>query len=110
MVRSAASRLDASHVGIDANINTGGRSLWDQLLLAEDTVPPAAFTGAAVVPIPASEAYAANVVAVGSQVLVAAGYPRTAEILRAMGYTVIPLDLSEIRRADGALTCMSIRW
>jgi dimethylargininase len=62
----------------------------------------------AVIEIPAAESYAANVLAIGSRVLVADGFPRTAEALARAGFDVVPLATTEFRKADGALTCLSI--
>jgi dimethylargininase len=52
---------------------------------------------------------AANVVGVEDHLLMAAGFPRSQEILERAGFTVHTVDNSEIRRADGALTCLSLR-
>jgi len=82
----------------------------DAVLLAEGTVDPAVFAGREVVLIPQEEAYAANVVALGGAVLVAAGYPATARALAARGLAVVALDMSEFAAADGSLTCLSLRW
>lgn len=79
------------------------------VVLAEDTIDPRLFVGLAdVITIPAEEAYAANVVAVGKSAIIAAGYPVTAERIAARGWEVLPIDVSEIRKADGSLTCMSL--
>jgi len=58
--------------------------------------------------IPRAEAFAANVVAHGSDALVAADHPRTAELLTAADFTVRPLVTSEFRKAAGSLTCLSV--
>lgn len=58
--------------------------------------------------IPDEEAYAANVVAVEGAVIVAAGFPRTAEALKATGRRVLIVDTSAFRCADGSLTCLSV--
>jgi dimethylargininase len=79
----------------------------DRLLLAEGSIPAATF-GASVVWVPAAETYAANAVAIGDQVIVAEGYPRTREVLAAAGFTVHVVPVSEVRKADGSLTCQSI--
>lgn len=57
----------------------------------------------------APEPAGGNVLALGSRVLVSAAAPRTADMLATRGLTVVPLELSEIHRADGALTCLSLR-
>ena len=79
------------------------------VVLAEGTYPAALFpAGVRVVQVPAAEAYAANTVGADETVLVAAGYPGTAARLRAEGLTVEALAMSELARADGSLTCLSL--
>jgi dimethylargininase len=80
----------------------------DRVLLARGTLPAATFRGADVVWVPEAEAYAANAVAVGTVVLAAAGFPRTHEALDDAGFEVLPVDASEMRKADGSLTCLSV--
>jgi dimethylargininase len=80
----------------------------DRVLLAEESLPRAMFPGADVVWAPASEAYASNVVAMGAHVLVAAEYPRTRDVLESAGFAAHPVRTSEVRKADGSLTCQSI--
>jgi dimethylargininase len=57
-----------------------------------------------------AERYAANCVWINGRVLVATGFPRSAEMIRKMGYTVIELDVSEFRKLDGGLSCLSLRF
>lgn len=80
------------------------------VLLAENSIPVDVFRGIEVVMVPEEESYAANVVAVGKKVLVAEGYPETARRLEARGYVVRRVDNGELKKADGALTCLSILW
>ncbi len=80
----------------------------DTVLVAEGTIPPATFAGARVLVAPAAERYAGNAVAIGRTVLVAAGAPATQALVEAAGFTAVPVDTSELRKADGALTCLSI--
>jgi len=69
-------------------------------------VDAAAFDGLRVVSAPDAEA--ANVLRVGDTVLVAEGFPRTAAIIAELEMQVRTLDNSELRRAEGALTCCSL--
>lgn len=55
------------------------------------------------------ERYAANCVRVGDAVLVAKGFPRFAERLDELGYRVLSLEMSEFRKMDGGLSCLSLR-
>ncbi|MDE1923087.1 MAG: N(G),N(G)-dimethylarginine dimethylaminohydrolase, partial [Gammaproteobacteria bacterium] len=58
----------------------------------------------------AAESYAANCVRINDRLLIAAGYPLTAAMLRARGYDTLPLDVSEFRKMDGGLSCLSLRF
>jgi dimethylargininase len=57
-----------------------------------------------------AERYAANCVLVNEYLLVAEGYPRLTEELVARGHSVIPLKMSEFRKMDGGLSCLSLRF
>ncbi len=80
----------------------------DRVLLARGTVPAEVFAGVAPVWVPAEEAYAANAVALGGGVVVSEGFPRTREVLERAGFTVLAVPTTEVRKADGSLTCLSI--
>lgn len=60
--------------------------------------------------IDADEAYAANCVWINNRVLVASGYPKTSKKIADSGYQVIELDVSEVRKLDGGLSCLSLRF
>jgi dimethylargininase len=78
----------------------------DLVLVAAGTIAPAVFAGARVVVAP--EAIAANAVAHGGAALVAAGCPETRARVEAAGFRTVTVDTSELRKADGALTCLSV--
>ncbi len=82
----------------------------DRLLLARDTLSAALFPGADFVWAPVEETYAANAVAVGSRVLIAADHPRTRDALEAAGFTTYAVATSEACKMDGSLTCQSILY
>jgi dimethylargininase len=56
------------------------------------------------------EAYAANCVRVNSAVLVAVGYPHLSAAVEAQGCRVVALEVSEFRKMDGGLSCLSLRF
>ncbi|HEY4960647.1 MAG TPA: arginine deiminase family protein [Terriglobales bacterium] len=60
-------------------------------------------------PLP-EESYACNCVLVNDRVLVPAGFPRLQEVLSLLGYKPLPLDMSEFRKMDGGLSCLSLRF
>jgi dimethylargininase len=62
------------------------------------------------IPVPEHEAYAANSVWVNDIVLVPLGYPETLKNITYAGYETIVLDMSEFRKLDGGLSCLSLRF
>jgi dimethylargininase len=67
-----------------------------------------ALTGFKLVPTPAEEPWSANLLRVGRSVCMQAGFPRAAEAVGRVADQVELLDLSELRKAEAALTCSSI--
>jgi dimethylargininase len=80
----------------------------DRILLAEDSIPERAFGAVRIVRVPQRETYAANCVAIGNHAIVAEGFPSTCDALEYAGFTVHQVPTSEVRKADGSLTCQSI--
>jgi len=60
--------------------------------------------------VPAAESYAANSVWVNGRVLVPAGFPATLRLIAELGYEAVPVDVSEFRKLDGGLSCLSLRF
>ncbi len=56
------------------------------------------------------ESYAANCVWINDFVLVAKGFPKTKKLIEEAGYETIELDVSEFRKLDGGLSCLSLRF
>jgi len=54
------------------------------------------------------EAYGANTLSIGGATLVSELYPETARRLEEAGVSTRVLDVSELHKAEGALTCMSL--
>ena len=81
-----------------------------RLVLIDGLARHAAFRDFEIVRVDADESYAANCLRVNDQVILAAGFPQFESAVRALGYPVIALDMSEFRKMDGALTCLSLRF
>jgi len=58
--------------------------------------------------VAAEEPFAANTLRLGPQLLVAAGQPRLSEALRQRGFDIRELALSELQKAEGGVTCLSL--
>jgi dimethylargininase len=80
----------------------------DAVLLNPLWVDPAVVAGWRVVEVDPAEPYAANALLVGETAIYPAAFPRTAERLAAAGVRLLTLDVSELAKAEGAVTCCSI--
>ncbi len=78
----------------------------NMVLVYRPWVDPAAFDGLRLIDVPDPEAV--NALRIDDTVLVAEGFPRTAEIIEELELQVRTLDNSELRKAEGALTCCSL--
>ncbi|MGD2092794.1 MAG: arginine deiminase family protein [Candidatus Aminicenantes bacterium] len=57
-----------------------------------------------------SENYAANCIWVNNVVLVPMGFPGTKVAIETLGYKTLEVDVSEFRKLDGGLSCLSLRF
>lgn len=57
-----------------------------------------------------AESYAANSLWINNTVLVPMGFPSTLEKIRKAGFHTLVLDVSEFRKLDGGLSCLSLRF
>ena len=65
--------------------------------------------GCEIIWIPDDEVYGCNTIGLpNGKVLMAEGYPTVKAALNERGLETVELDMSEIRAADGSLTCCSI--
>ena len=55
-----------------------------------------------------AEPYAANALLIGESVIYPASFPRTRQRLQAHGISVMTVDVSELAKAEGAVTCCSV--
>jgi len=69
-----------------------------------------AFHGYEVVPVEPEENYAANFLRINDHLIISAGFAQFASTMRGFGLDVIALDMSEFRKMDGALSCLSLRF
>jgi dimethylargininase len=57
-----------------------------------------------------AESYAANSLWINGKVLVPDGFPKTKRKIEKAGYDTIVLNVSEFRKIDGGLSCLSLRF
>lgn len=82
----------------------------DTLVLTREFADEPAFAEFGRLVVPDVEAYAANVLRVNDRVLVPDGCPSVAGLLRRRGLQLVELAMSEFRKMDGGLTCLSVRF
>ena len=57
-----------------------------------------------------AESFAANSLWINGKVLVPDGFPKTRRKIEKAGYDTIVLNVSEFRKIDGGLSCLSLRF
>jgi dimethylargininase len=84
-------------------------ALDDGTLIANpDWIDKESFRDYTIVPIPAEEPGAANVLAVGGRIVMSGSFPLTRELLEKRGAKVIAVCVTEFEKAEAAVTCKSL--
>ena len=73
-----------------------------------DWIDARSFDGYDAIAVDPAEPFGANVLRVRDAVICAAAYERTAALLRAHGYDVRTVDVSELAKAEAGVTCCSL--
>lgn len=80
----------------------------DTVLVNPAWVDGRLFGAARVIEVDPAEPYAANGLRVGESVIYPASFPATRARLEAAGIAVYAIDVSELQKAEGAVTCCSV--
>jgi dimethylargininase len=106
-----ATIVDISDLRSVLHLKSGMAYVGDgRFVVIGDLAPRLALADAEIIAVDPAETYAANCVRVNSVVLVAQGYPRLRRQLERCGFDTLTLDVSEFRKMDGGLSCLSIRF
>jgi dimethylargininase len=93
------------------HLKSGIAYLGDKrLVVAPELRAESAFQAYELIEVHSAELYAANCIHINDHVLIPAGYPQIAEALETLGYRCLVLDVSEFRKMDGGLSCLSLRF
>ncbi|HUP67961.1 MAG TPA: arginine deiminase family protein [Sphingomicrobium sp.] len=96
-----------AQTGACLHLKTGATYAGDGMLLYDPaTIDPAQFAGAEALAV--YEPAGANCVRAGDRLILPAGNPRTADMLRNRGFTIVEVDVSELQKAEAGVTCMSL--
>ena len=97
------------HVKQGLHLKTSVSSLGNHLLIIQpsqvDTEP---LNGYEWIEVDEDEAYAANCLTVGNNVILPAGFPKLEQQIREHGFSTLPVEMSEFQKADGGVTCLSL--
>lgn len=80
----------------------------DAVLVNPAWVDPRTFAGFAPIPIDPGEPFAANALLLGDAVVYPEAFPATAAALARAGVALATVDVSELAKAEGAVTCCSL--
>jgi dimethylargininase len=80
----------------------------DVVLINPEWVDRASFAAFRQIEIDAGEPHAANALRIGDGVIYPASFPRTLRRLESAGVAPLPVDVSELQKAEGAVTCCSL--
>jgi dimethylargininase len=106
-----SSLVNVRGIGAILHLKSGIAYLGDnRLAVIGSMASRAEFRGYDLVRVDADEEYAANCVRVNEHVLLAAGYPKFAAKLTALGYQTLVIEMSEFQKMDGGLSCLSLRF
>jgi len=93
------------------HLKTGVSYLENKKLLAcGEFVSKDEFSGFKILEVREEDAYSANCIWVNGTVLVPSGYPKTSKLIAENGYEIKELEMSEFRKLDGGLSCLSLRF
>jgi len=78
------------------------------LLINRNWVDAESFTGYDLIDLDPSEPFAANCLPVGDSIIYPSSFPKTREKLENLGYKIVRVEVDELAKAEGAVTCCSL--
>lgn len=97
----------AGGLHLKSGVNYVGKNT---LLITKALAEHAAFSNYEKILMDDDEAYAANTLWVNDTLLMPKGFSKTLAKLSRLGMKIIELNVSEVQKMDGGLTCMSLRF
>jgi dimethylargininase len=97
----------AAGLHFKSSVNAVGN---DTLLVTRPFADHPALAGFHRIVISPPEEYAGNTLLVNGHLIMPAGFPGTRQKLQALDKPILELDVSEFRKMDGGLTCLSLRF
>lgn len=102
-------QVDGIHLHDCLHLKSAVTRLDDQTLLINrawvDTKP---FEHYHLIDVDPDEPFGANCLSIGGVVLYPSAFPKTLQRIREQGFSVLTVDVSELAKAEGAITCCSL--
>ncbi|MDD2195974.1 MAG: arginine deiminase family protein [Bacteroidales bacterium] len=89
------------------HLKTGIAYLGDNNFIGVDELKGIA-QGKNMIKVEQSEEYSANCLRVNDNLIIPKGFPKSKSQIVSLGYNIIELEMSEFRKMDGGLTCLSL--
>ncbi|NJB66657.1 dimethylargininase [Desulfobaculum xiamenense] len=80
------------------------------LLVTKDFADRKEIEGFDLLVVDKDEEYASNTLLINDTLITPTGFPKTRKMLDGLGRNIVELDMSETRKMDGGLTCLSLRF
>lgn len=92
---------------LKSGVNTLGENT---LIITKALAEKIAFSNYEKIILDEGEEYAANTLWINDTLIVPKGFPKTLAKLSRLGKKAVDVDVSEVQKMDGGLTCMSLRF
>lgn len=93
------------------HLKTGVAYIGDNnLIVSGELIDNHIFKKFNIIRVDIDEGYAANCIRVNKYVIIAKGFKKLKNSISNLGYKILEIDMSEFRKMDGGLSCLSIRF
>ena len=93
------------------HLKTGVAYIGDNnLIVTGEFISNPIFNEFNIIKVDKDESYAVNCIRVNNYIIIAKGFKKLTNSISNLGYEVFEIDMSEFRKMDGGLSCLSIRF
>lgn len=93
------------------HLKTGVTALDSETVIINPSwVDSSAFKAFSWIEVPEDEPFGANIMNIAGTICMNEAFPKSLELVKAAGYRVDSVDISEFVKAEAGLTCMSVRY
>ena len=93
------------------HLKTGVAYIGDNNIIASgEFIKNPLFSDYNIIEVGEDESYATNCIRVNEHVLIAKGFKKLKDSILGLGYKILEINMSEFRKMDGGLSCLSLRF